>query len=177
MHTKKYAKKRRTKRMRRRSLRLLLFVAHVSLFSFSSSRGAECPLEIEKIDLNGLGNACGDATDPGKNSLLYYFSPSYLISLLELRRVLEVHHVSRASNCKRGIYRGRSEGVADRCVRDGEFVDAVGERSDDRCVFKSFSLPTRRAVDVRELHQPWSSFRHSPRSKCKQTRPQTSQPA
>ena len=63
-----------TKRMRRRSLRLLLFVAHVSLFSFSSSRGAECPLEIEKIDLNGLGNACGDATDPGKKltSLLFF---------------------------------------------------------------------------------------------------------
>ena len=73
---KKNTRRRRdeTKRMRRRSLRLLLFVAHVSLFSFSSSRGAECPLEIEKIDLNGLGNACGDATDPGKKltSLLFF---------------------------------------------------------------------------------------------------------
>ena len=87
-----------------------------------------------------------------KNSLLYYFSPSYLKNISSRKQTcaLEVHRVSRASNRKRGIYRGTSEGVADRCVRDGEFVDAVGERSDDRCVFKSFSLSTRRAVDVRE---------------------------
>ena len=80
-----------TKRMRRRSLRLLLFVAHVSLFSFSSSRGAECPLEIEKIDLNGLGNACGDATDPGKTHFSIIFRPRFNLFKTD---VAEVHRVS-----------------------------------------------------------------------------------
>ena len=59
---------------RRQSHRLLflfyLFLLLVSFLLLPSRSNAQeeegkCPLDIAKIDLSGLGNACGNADDPG----------------------------------------------------------------------------------------------------------------
>ena len=126
----------------------LLLVSFPFLPSSSNAQEEEgkCPLDIAKIDLSGLGNACGNADDPG--TFLYLFS--YMFNFL-CRVVREMHHVSRSSDRKRGVHEGRIERVAIRYVRDGESVDVVGKRSDDRFVFESFSLPERR-LHVRERY-------------------------
>ena len=129
----------------------LLLVSFPFLPSSSNAQEEEgkCPLDIAKIDLSGLGNACGNADDPGTR---YFFYISFLICLNFHRRVVrEMHHVSRSSDRRRGVHEGRIERVAIRYVRDGESVDVVGKRSDDRFVFESFSLPARR-LHVRERY-------------------------
>jgi hypothetical protein len=53
-------------RARRRFILLILLISF--LFCSSPAHAQEqqqCPLEIDKIDLEGLGTACGNATDPG----------------------------------------------------------------------------------------------------------------
>ena len=129
----------------------LILVSFLFLPSCSNAQEEEgkCPLDIAKIDLSGLGNACGNAADTGMDP--YFFYISFLILNFHRRVVREMHHVSRSSDRKRGVHEGRIERVAIRYVRDGESVDVIGKRSDDRFVFESFSLPARR-FRVRERY-------------------------
>ena len=56
----------------------LLLVSFLFLPSRSNAQEEEgkCPLDIAKIDLSGLGNACGNADDPGTFFISLLFWPA-----------------------------------------------------------------------------------------------------